>query len=104
MQHTGYKFADKPFLDIVIEEKEPEMVSNKSLADDVLDINLMVAIKYTCPEIYAKLFKVASTLLKKYMRNAAIYVLRVELDKKCRDINTFILNKKGTAAESTESI
>lgn len=102
MHHSDQTFSDKHFWDLVIDEKEPEMAMNKSLADDALDINPMVAIKNTCPEIYVKLSIDSLTLVRKHMRNTAAHVILVELDKKCRDINAFILNKKATAAESTE--
>ena len=36
----------------------------------------------------------------KYMRHTAAHVLIMELDNKCQEIVTFVLNQKATAVES----
>ena len=100
MPHTEYEFTDTSFLHLILMEHEPEPSSEKSLADDVFDVIPMISIKYTCPEIFDKLKNTSSTLIKKYMRNAAAHVLIMELDNKYKEIVTFVLNQKATAVES----
>ena len=100
MPHTEYEFTDKSFLDLILVENKPESSTEKSLADDVLDVIPMISIKYTCPEIFDKLQNVCPLLVKKYIRNAATHVLILELDDKCKKIVKFFMNQKATAAET----
>ena len=100
MPHTEYEFTDTSFLHLILMEDEPEPSSEKSLADDVFDVIPMISIKYTCPEIFDKLKNTSSTLMKKYMRNAAAHVLIMELDNKYKEIVTFVLKQKATAVDS----
>jgi len=103
MPHTEYKFTDESFLDLILAENKSESSTDKSLADDILDVIPMVSIKYTCPEIFDKLKNVCPSLVNKYIRSAASHVLILELDDKCKEIVNFFLNQKATAAESIHS-
>ena len=38
MPHTEYKFTDKSFLDLILAENKLESLTDKSLADDILDV------------------------------------------------------------------
>ena len=101
MPHTEYEFTDKSFLDLTLVENKRESSTDKSLANDVLDVIPMISIKYTCPEIFDKLKKVCPSLVKKYIRNAATHVLIMELDDKCKEIVKFFMNKKRNSGRIT---
>ena len=90
MPHTEYKFIDKSFLGLILAENRPESSTDKSLADDILDVIPMVSIKYTCPEIFDKLKNVCPSLVNKYIRSVASHVLILELDDKCKEIVNFL--------------